>query len=183
MDILPRPNSKNTLAWTLGAGICLILCVLPFMHSDPLSENYTGALNRDPLMTTLCLLPVLGFMTMAFLNVAARHWPTNMILREVLIMTAMAVILMCIPYRKTEDFWSGLHVLFGFAAFVNLNRLCYQLFLFYPVSRAIWSGGMFLAFLLALYSASITGLSEIVFAAAILLSLTAACHKKNGPSV
>lgn len=183
MDILPRQNSKNTTAWLTGAGICLVLCALPFLHSDPLIENYTGALNRSPLVTVVCLLPVFVFMVMAFLQVAGRHWPKAILLREVLLMVLLTVTLMCIPYHETEDFWSGLHVLVGFAAFVNLNRLCYQLFLFYSASRRIWIAGMFLSFLLALYSASITGLSEIVCAGTILLSLTTACNTKNGPSV
>ena len=183
MDILPRQKSKYTLLWICGACASLVLCVLPFLHSDPLRENYTGVLNRRPLYTAVCLIPVLVFMTAAFLHTAMRHWPKQIILRETVLMSAMAVLLMCIPYRETEDFWSGFHVLFGFAAFVNLNRLCLNLFLFYPASRTVWIGGMVLSFLTALTALSINGISEIFCAATVIGSLTLACIRKKEPSV
>lgn len=174
MVILSRDGSKNVKRLTVWGILSMVLDALPFFLSGTLNENYTGILNERPLVLCGCLLPVLAFMCTAFFRAYSLHYPKKTACRETALMLAVTAALMITPYHAKEDFWSGLHVLLGFAAFLNLNRLLYQLFLFHPLARQIWYAGTVLSFLLALSAFSISGPSELVYSETIILSLLCA---------
>ncbi|MBR2676002.1 MAG: hypothetical protein IKE28_03705 [Solobacterium sp.] len=174
MLILPRDVSNNVKGLTVWAIFSMVLDALPFFVFGSLKENYTGILNQHPLALCCCLLPVLAYMCTAFYMAYSAHYPKTAARTEVLWMLGITAALMITPYHAQEDFWSGLHVLLGLAAFLNLNRLLFKLFVFHPKAFRIYCAGTVPAFLLALSALSISGPSELVYSETICLALLSA---------
>lgn len=174
MLILSRDVSNNVKGLTVLGILSMILNALPFFLFGSLKDNYTGILNEHPLALCCCLFPVLAYMCTAFYKAYSSHYPKKTARNELLWMLGITAALLITPYHAQEDFWSGLHVLLGLAAFLNLNRLLFQLFLFHPRARIIYIAGTTLAFLLALSALSISGPSELVYSETICLSLLCA---------
>ena len=155
----------------LTAGIILVLSVIPFIGRDPYTVNYTGLFQQRPLLTWLCMGPALILQGWLFMT-AVRKTPGGSSLRiPSLFLLAGVIALMIMPYRKEHDLSTNLHLVLAFAVLVLLNVLIFRILFFKQKLLLFYAAGCVLAFFTALTASSINGLSELIFAAVLTVSL------------
>ena len=158
-------------------GIFLIPCMLAcsLLYTGFHEVNLTGMLN-DPvwgIAAKAASLLMLGWL-LGMLYVIAKDTDRYLWLR-LAVLAILIIAALFIPYSNEESLLSGFHIAVSYAAFIWMNMLFFRYCRFCAIERNIYVCVSVFAFLLSLTTGMVTGISEIIYAAAcsILLSLIA----------
>ena len=167
------PQQSHILR-SVTAGLILVLSALPFAGFDPLTINYTGLFQSRPLLTWLCMSPALLLQTGLFVSAATKTCGLKAIQVPAGILFSAVLALMIMPYQQEHDLSTNLHLLLAFGVLVLLNVLVIKILLYRPKVLLFYAAGYVPAFFTALTASSINGLSELIYAAVLTVSLAAA---------
>ncbi len=156
------------------AGLILVLSVLPFAGFDPLTINYTGLFQSRPLLTWLCMGPALLLQAWLFVSAMKKTAGYRSLGIPAVILFLAVLALMFMPYQKEHDLSTNLHLLLAFGVLVLLNVLLVRILIYRPKILLFYAAGCVPAFFTALTASSINGLSELIYAAVLTVSLAAA---------
>ncbi len=155
----------------------LILLVIPFLIYQPIQYNYTGILNKNRILSYICLFPnILNYSFLYHQNkpffVSKKYWNTYCVL------ISICMFITCIiPYDLHQPIVSNMHLLFGMVSLVLL-LVGLMLIIFYETKKKY-----IILFLLILDFAyitmcmSINGLSELIFAIILFISLKKGAYR------
>ena len=167
----PRSPQQDRRIRTMIAAVIILLSIIPFAGLNPYTVNYTGLFQQRPLLTWLCMGPALILQGWLFMT-AVRKTPGGSSLRiPSLFLLAGVIALMIMPYRKEHDLSTNLHLVLAFAVLVLLNVLVFRILFFKQKLLLFYAGSCVLAFFTALTTSSINGLSELIYAAVLTVSL------------
>ena len=167
------PQQSHILR-SVTAGLILVLSALPFAGFDPLTINYTGLFQSCPLLTWLCMDLALFLQTGLFVSAATKTCGLKAIRIPAGILFSAVLALMIMPYQQEHDLSTNLHLLLAFGVLVLLNVLVIKILLYRPNVLLFYAAGCVPAFFTALTASSINGLSELIYAAVLTVSLAAA---------
>ena len=167
------PQQSHILRF-VTAGLILVLSALPFAGFDPLTINYTGLFQSRPLLTWLCMGPALFLQTGLFVSAATKTCGLKAIRIPAGILFSAVLALMIMPYQQEHDLSTNLHLLLAFGVLVLLNVLLVRILMYRPKILLFYAAGCVPAFFTALTASSINGLSELIYAAVLTVSLAAA---------
>ncbi len=167
----PRSPQQDRNLKLLTAGIILVLSVIPFAGLNPYTVNYTGLFQQRPLLTWLCMGPALILQGWLFMTAIKKTAGGSFLRIPSLILLIGVIGLMIMPYRKEHDLSTNLHLVLAFIVLVLLNVLMFRIL--FPKQKLLlfYAGGCMLAFFTALTASSINGLSELVYAAVLTITL------------
>lgn len=143
--------------------VILLISIIPFYHTDLLTENYTGILNHgNRFLFLLCMTPLFFFLTLLSWRKRPDEVPLKTWRKQIGFTAALLLITFLFPYPETESWLSGMHVLTGTlaAGFMQLPVLAWikddrRLQRFYVLT-------LFLILLLIVTAGCINGLVEII---------------------
>ena len=167
----PRSPQQDRNLRLLTAGIILVLSVIPFAGLDPYTVNYTGLFQQRPLLTWLCMGPALILQGGLFMTAVTKTAGGSSLRLPSLLLLIGVIGLMIMPYRKEHDLTTNLHLVLAFIVLVLLNGIIFRILLFRQKLLLFYAGGCMLAFFAALTASSINGLSELVYAAVLTITL------------
>ena len=164
----------------LLAVLFFAVSAIPFYGLSPKDYNYTGLLNRRPVITVLCMGSLGLLYTWIFYREGCRIYAKKDWGRKTLLLFAMVVLVMLLPYGEKEDFFSGLHVAFAYGTLVVYGWLMSLLLVQRKPLFTLFLMGMTLCFFLSLSAMSVTGTAELVFSGmnALLFSFLLPLPKK-----
>ena len=167
----PRSPQQDRRIRTMIAAVIILLSIIPFIGLDPYTVNYTGLFQQCPLLTWLCMGPALilqGWLFMTAVKKTAGASPLRLPSHLLLI---GVIGLMIMPYRKEHDLSTNLHLVLAFIVLVLLNVLMFRILFSKQKLLLFYAGGCMLAFFTALTVSSINGLSELIYAAVLTITL------------
>jgi hypothetical protein len=172
--MLRKPEQARLLFRILGYGVIPFLIVLPFLVTDPITYNYTGLINNGyASLFYFCMIPA-GLWLFALLIALGEKYGQGPWWRlSCAVLLALCIAVALVPYHTKEDFLSGLHVFLGFIVFMLLQTLMVRVVWIYTKLRNFYFGALILAWFVSLTFASINGLAEVIFLAALSVTLTA----------
>ena len=170
----PRSPQQDRNLRLLTAGIILVLSVIPFIGLDPYTINYTGLFQQRPLLTWLCMGPALILQGWLFMTAIKKTAGASSLRLPSLILLIGVIGLMIMPYRKEHDLSTNLHLVLAFAVLVLLNVLVLKILFLKLKLLLFYAGGCVLSFFTALTASSINGLSELIYAAVLTITLVQA---------
>ncbi|MBQ8068108.1 MAG: hypothetical protein IJ201_07170 [Solobacterium sp.] len=170
----PRSPQQDRNLRLLTAGIILVLSVIPFIGLDPYTINYTGLFQQRPLLTWLCMGPALILQGWLFMTAIKKTAGASSLRLPSLILLIGVIGLMIMPYRKEHDLSTNLHLVLAFAVLVLLNVLVLKILFLKQKLLLFYAGGCVLSFFTALTASSINGLSELIYAAVLTITLVQA---------
>ena len=147
----------------MTAAFFFLLSALPFAGFSPLQINYTGLLNKRPVITILCLMPCFLFYAFRFYTEGIRRYPVRTWRWKTLLILLLTAAVIAIPYGEKENFLSGLHVLLGYIDFSLLSLFLFQLIYGRKELMNLLLCGNVLALFTALSALSVNGLSELIY--------------------
>ena len=153
------------------AAMIILLSIIPFIGLDPYTVNYTGLFQQRPLLTWLCMGPSLILQGWLFMTAVTKTAGGSSLRVPSVILLIGVIALMIMPYRKEHDLSTNLHLVLAFAVLVLLNVLVLRILFFKQKLLLFYAGGCMLAFFTALTASSINGLSELVYAAVLTITL------------
>jgi hypothetical protein len=128
MSLKPFQDKRNRMLILIGDLIIPASLILLTWKENLVRDNYTGLANRSPaLFAAIALLCFGGLLRELAKDRACAAGRRNTGGSRCLLETALILAAALMPYPKAENFWSGLHVLLGYSAFVYLNILLWQL--------------------------------------------------------
>lgn len=148
----------------IGDLIIPVSLILLTWKENLVRDNYTGLANRSPALFAAIALLCFGGLLWELAKIGRRRWPKKYWQKQMLVETALILAAALVPYPKAENFWSGLHVLLGYSAFVYLNILLWQLGWDRPVLRGFYLAALGICLSLCILAMSVTGLAETVYA-------------------
>ncbi len=133
-----------------------LLFTIPFLNQNILDLNYTALINNPTLrLRTLPLIPALSIL---FYMLYHTYHPKDV--RNLILTTILTIL---IPYPENENFLATLHVIVGYVALYQLNKLLLHDLLLYPKIKHFYLIGILLTTLSIAYSMQISGLAQIVY--------------------
>lgn len=170
----PRSPQQDRNLRLLTAGIILVLSVIPFIGLDPYTVNYTGLFQQRPLLTWLCMGPALILQGWLFMTAVTKTAGASSLRVPSLVLLIGVITLMIMPYRKEYDLSTNLHLVLAFAVLVLLNVLVLKILFLKQKLLLFYAGGCVLSFFTALTASSINGLSELIYALVLTITLVQA---------
>ena len=140
-----------------------LVSAVPFYGLSPRAYNYTGLLNERPAITVFCMGPLGLIYTRIFYREGCRLFGKKDWLPKTVLLFALAVLVMLLPYGEKEDFFSGLHVAFAYLTLIVYGWLMSLLLFQRKPLFTLFFMGMTLCFFLSLTALSVTGTAELVF--------------------
>lgn len=147
--------------------VSLILLVIPFLIYHPIQYNYTGILSENKVLAYICLFPnILNFSILYIQN--KPFFVSNKIWNTFCIITNLCMSITCIiPY----DVGKNMHLLFGIISLVLLLVGLFLIYFYDPKKKYIILFLLILDFVYITMCMSINGLSELIFAIILFVSL------------
>ncbi len=167
----PRSPQQDRRIRTMTTAAIIILSIIPFVGLDPYHINYTGLFQQRPLLTWLCMGPALILQGRLFMTAVKKTAGGSFLRIPSLILLIGVIGLMIMPYRKEHDLSTNLHLVLAFIVLVLLNVLMFRVL--FPKQKLLlfYAGGCMLAFFTALTASSINGLSELIYAVVLTITL------------
>ena len=167
----PRSPQQDRRIRTMIAAVIILLSIIPFAGLNPYTVNYTGLFQQRPLLTWLCMGPALILQGWLFMTAVKKTAGASSLRLPSLLLLIGVIGLMIMPYRKEHDLTTNLHLVLAFIVLVLLNGIIFRILFFRQKLLLFYAGGCMLAFFTALTASSINGLSELVYAAVLTITL------------
>ena len=177
--MLRQPPQQNRKDPALPALLSAVLCLLPWINADPFAENYTGLFSAKPLFTWLCMGPALLCLSILFVRSARRvfAWKQADGISAGLFLLVLS--LMIITYKKETDLSTNLHLILAYALLICLNLVLYKILEGRNGLMVFYICGSLTAFFTALLSASVNGMSEIIYGLTLIITLYLFLNRDN----
>lgn len=175
---MSKKNSqlKKRCIQLIGYGLIPLLLWLTYFIFDMSDINFTGVINQE----NGWIMKLGGLSLWAWFNVLLIPLTTSLRHQKqwVFLMDLLAVLTMIIPYHNQADVLSNLHVLCANGTLFIFNYVFIASHIHDLSKLRLYFMFTLPAFLLILSTMSINGLSEIVYAWGISITLTAEYTKK-----
>ena len=167
----PRSPQQDRRIRTMIAIVIILLSIIPFLGLDPYTINYTGLFQQRPLRTWLCMGPALILQGWLFMTAVTKTAGGSSLRVPSFILLIGVIGLMIMPYRKEHDLTTNLHLVLAFIVLLLLNGIIFRILFLKQKLILFYAGGCVLAFFTALTASSINGLSELIYAAVLTITL------------
>ncbi len=133
-----------------------LLFILPFLNQNIMECNYTALINNPSLrLKTIPLIPALSIVFYMLY-----HTYNHKDVRNLILTTILTIL---IPYPENENYLATLHVVIGYYALYQLNKILILDLLTHPKIKHFYLIGILLTALSIAYSMQISGLAQIVY--------------------
>lgn len=170
----PRSPQQDRRIRTMIAVVIILLSIIPFAGLNPNTVNYTGLFQQRPLLTWLCMGPALILQGWLFMTAVTKTAGASSLRVPSLVLLIGVITLMIMPYRKEYDLSTNLHLVLAFAVLVLLNVLVLKILFLKQKLLLFYVSGCVLSFFTALTASSINGLSELIYALVLTITLVQA---------
>ena len=172
-----QENHERIIALA-GYVLVPVLFILPLAGRNPVTTNYTTAIN-EPGSSPLFFLSVpaaLIYEIVLFYLIGlpnSRTWKLRCTALAVLTFAAIFI-----PYHENPDAVSDIHVLCGFLVFLLINSLLFEALQYDAKLRSFYLCGLLTVFLVTITWMAVSGLSEILYGSLLSVCLTAVYIKQ-----